>query len=158
MTSPTDQVGVAEMKNFHATAIVLGDRGVLIMGPSGGGKTSLALALVERASHRGEFARLVADDQVLVAEHGGRLVGRVPPTIAGLVELRGIGPRRAPYLSEIVIDLLILLVPEADAPRVAGGDQVRILDVRLPQLELPQHRADVAARAVEACLDAVGFR
>lgn len=61
-------------RNLHGTAVVLGDRGVLITGPSGSGKTTLALALVEACRVLGHFARLVSDDQVWVTESRGSLL------------------------------------------------------------------------------------
>ena len=106
--------------NIHATALVLGDRGVLITGPSGSGKTTLALTLIERCAAQQRFARLVGDDQLFVAARGGRLVASVPDTIAGLAEVHGLGPRPLPALANAVIDLVVRLVPERDAPRLAG--------------------------------------
>ena len=79
--------------NFHASAVVLGDRGIVIAGASGAGKTQLALALISHARSFGLFARLVADDQILLSAHDGRLVCAAPATIAGLVEVRGVGPQ-----------------------------------------------------------------
>lgn len=62
-----------------------GWRGVLIEGPSGAGKSDLALRAID------EGFRLVADDRVLVWESGGRLFGRAPDNLFGLIEARGIG-------------------------------------------------------------------
>ena len=64
MTAPT----------VHATAIVIGETGVLIRGRSGSGKSSLALALVARVRLAGGFAAFVADDRVALAPAGGRSV------------------------------------------------------------------------------------
>ena len=50
--------------NLHASAVVLGDRGIVIAGESGAGKTQLALELLSHARSFGLFARLVADDQI----------------------------------------------------------------------------------------------
>ncbi|WP_165359473.1 HPr kinase/phosphorylase [Lichenibacterium minor] len=98
--------------HLHASAAVLGERGVLIRGASGAGKTSLALALVEHARTRGAFARIVADDRTLVTRHGDRLVARPHPAVAGRVERRGIGIGIVPVDHEpaCVVALVVDLV------------------------------------------------
>ena len=74
---------------------MLGDRGIVIAGPSGAGKSQLALALIaDVAGDAGASRALVADDQVFLVAHDGRLACSAPPTIAGLVEVRGLGPAR----------------------------------------------------------------
>ena len=77
--------------NVHATAIVIGTTGLLFTGPSGSGKSAIALHCIEEARSRGLFAAMVSDDQVLVSEASGRLIARAPESIAGLAEVRGAG-------------------------------------------------------------------
>jgi serine kinase of HPr protein (carbohydrate metabolism regulator) len=125
--------------NRHATAIILGDRGVLLRGRSGAGKTTLALALLGMCRASGRFARLVADDQVLLAKLGGRLVCRAPESIAGLAEFRGIGPGRTAFEPKMVVDLVVNLVERDAAPRYSSGDDVVLEGCRVPCLELPKH-------------------
>lgn len=74
-------------------------RGVLIQGPSGSGKSDLALRALDAGF------RLVADDRVVVWESGGRVFGRAPSALSGLIEVRGQGVLRTPALalSEIVL-------------------------------------------------------
>ena len=60
-------------------------RAVLIAGPSGAGKSDLALRLIDRGF------TLVSDDQTIVKRDGDRLLASAPPTIAGKLEIRGIG-------------------------------------------------------------------
>ena len=96
--------------NIHGTAILAGDRGILIVGRSGAGKTTLALALIDFFSRNGLFSRLVADDQLLVAVREGGLVCRAPDSIAGLVEVPGIGPQSISSMGAAVIDLCVRLV------------------------------------------------
>ncbi len=76
---------------LHATAILVDEAGLLIRGPSGSGKSSLALALIGEAVRSGRFARFVADDAVLVEARSARLVARPHPRIAGKVERRRLG-------------------------------------------------------------------
>lgn len=70
---------------IHATVVAIGGRGVLIRGPSGSGKSDLALRLLDRG------AELVADDYALVWEEDGKLLARAPGTIFGKIEVRGVG-------------------------------------------------------------------
>lgn len=99
--------------DIHGVALVLGEDGLLIRGPAGAGKTSLALELIARARAQGVFGRLVADDRVLLRARGGRLIASPHPAIAGRFEMRGIGIVAAPHLPEAVIRLVVDLDPSA---------------------------------------------
>jgi len=77
--------------NIHATAIVIGTTGLLFTGPSGSGKSAIALHCIEEACGRGLFAAMVSDDQVLISKANGCLIARAPESIAGLAEMRGAG-------------------------------------------------------------------
>jgi serine kinase of HPr protein (carbohydrate metabolism regulator) len=125
--------------NHHATALVLGDRGVLIRGRAGAGKTTLALALVEMCRAKGRFARLVSDDQVLLEARGGRLVCRAPESIAGLAEYRGMGPGRVEFEPGMVVDLVVDLVERGSAPRYPERETVTVAGCEVPFLVLPEH-------------------
>ena len=120
--------------DIHASALAIGEHGILIRGPSGSGKTRLALALAAEAS-RDAFARLVADDRTLLSRHGGRIVARPHPAIAGLVERRGLGI--VTVLSEpacrvsLVVDLVETWPPRLPEPR--DGSTI-LVGVELPRL------------------------
>jgi serine kinase of HPr protein (carbohydrate metabolism regulator) len=144
--------------NLHATALVLGDRGVLITGPSGSGKTTLALTLIRESGARGQFARLVGDDQVFVESRGGRLVASCPETIAGLAEVFSTGPRSLPHLQSAVVDLVVKLAEAADAPRFSDPLTEPLEGVVLPRLDLPARNVAAASLAVAAWLGAPPFR
>jgi serine kinase of HPr protein (carbohydrate metabolism regulator) len=126
ITSPT----------IHASAVLIGARAVLIRGPSGSGKSGLALALLQAADQGTlRFARLVADDRAHVEPAHGRLLVRPAPALAGLIELRGIGVRRVPYEPVAVVGLVVDLTA-ADAARMptAGATEADIAGLRLPRL------------------------
>jgi HPr kinase/phosphorylase len=74
----------------HGTCVALKGRGVLLLGDSGAGKSDLALRLI----HDG--ARLVADDRVVLTMKQGKLIASAPTSIAGLIEVRGLGIVKLP--------------------------------------------------------------
>lgn len=102
-------------------------RGALIEGPSGSGKSDLAL----RAAEAG--FRLVADDRVVIWRSGGRLFGAAPGALSGLLESRGVGvlPEPAIPLAEIVLAVRCAPSPEA-VERLPAGETLDLLGARLP--------------------------
>lgn len=75
----------AEGMLAHGTAVSLDGRAVLIFGPSGSGKSELALRLIAYG------CTLVGDDRVLVHTHDNPITVAAPPRCAGKIEARGIG-------------------------------------------------------------------
>jgi HPr kinase/phosphorylase len=133
----------------HATALLVGPRAVLIRGRSGIGKSRLAYAIMGAASRRGRLARLLADDYVLVMASEGRLVARAPETIAGLLEIRGIGIVRVAHEPIGALGLVVDL--SSDGPlRMPEQDLAVLETVAVPRLAL---RGD-DPNAAEIVLDA----
>ena len=119
---------------IHATAVLVGARAVLIRGPSGSGKSRLALDLIAAASvGRLRFARLVGDDRVHLEKTGGRLLVRPAATLAGLIEQRGAGIRQLPYEPCAVVGLVVDLAAK-DAERLPQQSQIELEGVTLPRL------------------------
>jgi serine kinase of HPr protein (carbohydrate metabolism regulator) len=143
--------------NLHATAVVIGDRGVLIRGPSGSGKTTLALAMIAWFRGLGRFACLVADDQVLLSRREGRLLCAAPPSIEGLVEVRGATPRPVRHEPSAIIDLLVILAQEHAAPRFLEERWEEIGGCRVAVLVLAQRNAEGAFPAIAARLSLPPF-
>lgn len=133
---------------LHANCVILGEAGVLILGPSGSGKSSLARALVHAAGAAGDHAAHVADDRVLVSREHGRLVARPVRAIAGRMEVRGLGivtvSRPA---AAAVLRLVVGIVPEP-LPRhpEAAALRTEILAVALP------YRAVTLASGVDVAM------
>ena len=114
------------------------------MGLQGAANRGLALALIEAAqSGRLPFARLVADDRVHVEARHGRLLVRPAESLAGLIEVRGLGIRRLPYEPVAVVGLVVDL-GQPDAARLPSGNErtATVASVTLPRL------------AVASCADA----
>jgi serine kinase of HPr protein (carbohydrate metabolism regulator) len=131
------------MTVLHATTLArqVGGvwRGVLVRGPSGSGKSDLAL----RALHAGW--RLVSDDRTLVWMSGGALYGRAPETIAGLLEARGVG---VVPLCALTFAPIALVVDAAPGPveRMPEPADVAILEARVPRLLLELRQASALAK------------
>ena len=121
---------------IHATAVLAGARAVLIRGPAGSGKSSLALRLIQ-AADAGllPFARLVGDDRVRLWAAHGRLLVRPAAALAGLLEVRGLGIVRMRFESIAVVAAVIDLGDEA-TDRLPEPDRrtVRLEGIWLPRL------------------------
>ena len=123
-----------ESPTVHASAVLAGARAVLIRGPAGSGKSQLALALIAAAqTGRLRFARLVGDDRVHLEAAHQRLLVRPAATLAGLIEVRGLGIRRLDYEPVAVIGLIVDLAAP-DAERLPQQDDAALLGITLPRL------------------------
>jgi HPr kinase/phosphorylase len=111
---------------LHASAVVVGEAGILFRGRSGSGKSTLARQIVAEATRRGSFARLLADDRVRLFSEHGRIVARPHPSIAGKLEVRGIGIVAQEHVPAAVIRLCV----DCDAlplDRLPGRDQMYVI-------------------------------
>ncbi len=102
--------------NLHASCVALNGRGLLIIGPSGSGKSALALQLMASG------AKLVSDDRTDVTRSNDRLIGCSPAVLSGMIEARGV----------------VILHAEP----VAEAGLVLVVDLDREETErLPQHRS-----------------
>jgi len=112
---------------LHGSAVALNDRGLLITGDAGSGKTQLMVEMMALG------AGLVADDWVVIER--GRAVGLVmsaPGPIQGLVELRGIGLVRMPsFIDQAPLTCVVDLNRYA-AERLPHPDQRGLLGIQFP--------------------------
>ncbi len=123
---------------LHATAVVYGENGVVVLGASGAGKSALALALLSRARMTGQFGALIGDDRIWVRATGGRVVASGAPHMAGLIERRAAGVQTTPSEPVAVIRLVVELSnPNQSWPRwPAEPAQTHIEGIGLPRLAL----------------------
>ena len=138
--------------NLHGTALVIGDRGILVTGNSGAGKTTLALALITAAQAAGRFAALVSDDQLFATAQSGRLLCSAPPAIAGLIEVRGATPQPIRNQPNAIIDLVVRLVAETEAPRFSEDLNGVIEGCAVACLVLGERNVQGAAPAIQSWL------
>ena len=133
---------------IHASCVAIGGRGVLLAGHSGSGKSDLALRLIDRG------ARLVSDDYTVVRREGSALVASAPPTIAGRIEVRGVGIVDLPHDREARVALLVDL--DLEAERMPAQDTTRSLaGVEIPLIALPPRDASAPIK-VELALARFG--
>jgi serine kinase of HPr protein (carbohydrate metabolism regulator) len=136
-------------ETLHASTVAVDGRAVLIMGPSGAGKSDLALRLLDRGF------TLVSDDQTIVKRDGERLVATAPPTIAGKLEIRGIGIVDMERISDVPIALVVQLT--TDLQRLPDDSRERlILGVSVPLVSIDALTASAPSK-VALALDRMGL-
>jgi len=130
----------------HGTCIAHGERAVLLRGASGAGKSDLALrclhcSLPAEAGHRSFL--LVADDQLAISRsEDGRLIGRSPDSIAGRLEVRGVGIIRVPHVAAelcLIIDLVVADAVPRSPPSLPAT--VDCLGIEIPVVSLSPFEA-----------------
>jgi len=137
-------------ETIHASTVALDGRAVLISGPSGSGKSDLALRLLDRGF------TLVSDDQTIVKRDGDRLLATAPPTIAGKLEIRGIGIVDMDRLSDVPVALIVELTSEIE--RIPDDSRERlILGIRLPLISIDAMTASAPSK-VAIALDRLGLK
>ncbi|MFD0849144.1 HPr kinase/phosphorylase [Sphingosinicella xenopeptidilytica] len=124
------------MTRIHATAVSIGGKAVLLTGASGAGKSDLALRLIDRG------AVLVADDQVELTVREARLFASPPATIAGRIEVRGVGIVTKAFAENMPVALIVDLdavperLPEAQM-RVLSGVAVSLAALDPREISAP---------------------
>jgi HPr kinase/phosphorylase len=141
--------------SVHASAVVVGDCGVLIRGPSGAGKSRLAFDLI-LAGRAGQIATatLVGDDRVLLEAVQDRLMVRPVPELAGLIEIRGLGIRACDFVEQAWVGLMVDLSAE-DADRLPEPES---LVVNLHGIKIPRIPAGIGFSALPLVLAAFSTR
>lgn len=116
------------MTSVHATTLAINGHGIMLVGPSGAGKSDLALRLIDRG------ATLVSDDYTEVARDGDTLVASPPETIAGQMEIRGVGIVAVPFTPSTTVHMVVELGDEVERMpdarwRTIADQQVRAITI-----------------------------
>lgn len=145
----------AENPSIHATAVVAGDRGILIRGPSGWGKSRLALDLI-LAGQAGQIppTLLVGDDRVRLTVNGTRLIVAGVPELAGKIEIRGLGIRSVDFAEQAPVAVVVDL-DAADAERLPPPEALKTVISGLEILRIPVGRGYAALPLVLGFLTTV---
>lgn len=137
-------------ENLHASSVALDGRAVLICGPSGSGKSDLALRLLDRGF------TLVSDDRTIVRKDGARLIASAPPTIRGKLEIRGMGIFDMETVSDVPVALVVELT--SDIQRLPDDSRTRlILGTGVPLISVDALTASAPSK-VSLALDRLGLR
>ena len=124
---------------IQATAVAIEGRALILLGEPGAGKSSLALALIDRG------AQLIGDDGITITTDGGRLIASAPPNIAGKLEIRNVGIVDMPVVSA---PLCLALELCEDAPRYVETTQsYELAGMAIPLLKFRGGDAVQALRA-----------
>lgn len=131
---------------MHGTSVALGEDAALLRGPSGAGKSDLALRFITVFAEDG--ACLVSDDQTRLALKGGHVVVSAPDAIAGLLEVRGLGPVAMTARGGARLRLIVDLVAPADVPRLPPEPAPRetVLGRQVPLMRLAPFEASAAVK------------
>lgn len=136
-------------ETVHASTVAIDGRALLITGPSGSGKSDLALRLLDRGF------MLVSDDQTIVRREGDRLIASAPSNIAGKLEIRGIGIVDMDHAGDMPVALLVELI--SDIERMPDDRRERpILGISLPLISIDAMAASAPSK-VAVALDRMGL-
>jgi HPr kinase/phosphorylase len=137
----------------HATTVAIGDRAVLLRGPSGSGKSDLALRLIDAGG------RLVADDQSRLWREGDAILACAPEPIAGLIEARGVGILQVDSLLVARLALIADLVAPERVERLPNPSSETIFGLAIPLVVVAPFEASapVKLRLALAAITDGGF-
>lgn len=120
------------MNNIHATLVNYNDKGILLIGKSGLGKSDLALRLIFEKG-----AKLVADDRVTLSQNDNVLYGEAPDNIAGKIEVRGLGICELEYIKKSKIDLCVELCSSRDeVERLPQDEFINFLGISITKIKI----------------------
>jgi HPr kinase/phosphorylase len=142
----------------YGTCVALGPYAALLRGRSGSGKSDLALRFLALAPEGDLQPRLVADDQVwIVAQSDGSLIASPPETLAGKIEVRGVGIVSLPHRSTARLVLVADLVAAEEVPRMppAQPHQITIAKTTLNVVKLCPFELSAAIKLKLALLSVV---
>ncbi len=128
------------MATVHASCVAVDGRGVLLLGPPGSGKSDLALRLIDGG------AVLVADDRVGIRAVGGRLEASPPDTLAGRIEVRGLGILAVDWRPAATLELAVELLPDTRPARLPDPAEWRFGGIAIPLIRLAPFEPSAAAK------------
>jgi serine kinase of HPr protein (carbohydrate metabolism regulator) len=137
-------------ESFHASSVAIDGRAVLITGPSGSGKSDLALRLLDRGFN------LVSDDQTIVRRERERLLASAPPQIAGKLEVRGIGIVDVEIVENVPVALIVELMSDMERLPDDGRERT-ILGLQVPVVTIDAMTASAPSK-VALALDRLGLK
>lgn len=120
------------MSNIHASCVSWQDKGILLLGRSGRGKSDLCLRLISKYD-----AVLVADDRVDLNVSRETILASAPKILQGMLEVRGVGILQLPYVKQTELDLVVELVEDlSEIERLPEPQSWEYEGVKLPLIKL----------------------
>jgi serine kinase of HPr protein (carbohydrate metabolism regulator) len=137
-------------ENLHSSTVALDGRAVLISGPSGSGKSDLALRMLDRGF------TLVSDDRTIIRKQGGKLIASAPETIKGKLEVRGVGIVEMETVANVPLALVVELT--SDIQRMPDDSRERlILGAGIPLINVDALTASAPSK-VALALERLGLK
>jgi serine kinase of HPr protein (carbohydrate metabolism regulator) len=128
------------MDSFYGTAVAYYGCGVLIRGPSGSGKSDLALRLID------DGGILIADDQVLIKFVGKELHLSAPNSISGLIEVRGVGVLKIKHVSGVPLSLIVDINTKEQLQRLPAIKKEVINDIHISVIRINAFESSAIAK------------
>ena len=140
---------------FHATALVYGESGLLLLGPSGSGKSALALALLALGKRSRVFAALIGDDRAYLRSCHGRLIVSGASQTAGLIERRAIGLLTVAHEPSAIVRLTVELSGrDRNWPRMPGAESISLVGITVPLVRINSNESAAdQSLAVADCVE-----
>ena len=137
-------------ENLHASCVALGGRAVMITGPSGSGKSDLALRLLDRGF------TLVSDDRTVVRKQGAAIVASAPATISGKLEVRGVGIVEMENVQNVPVALMVELAGDIQRLPDDGSERL-VMGAAIPMIRVDAMTASAPSK-VALALDRLGLK
>ncbi len=137
---------------LHATCVAIDGRGIVLRGPSGSGKSDLALRLIDEPGYGlgGELLRgeLIGDDQIILTRRDSSLIASPPNRLAGLLEIRGTGIIGCPHVTEAAVELVVDLYQKDTIERFPDDQHMvfEALGISVRRIAVDAHLPSAAAR------------
>ena len=137
-------------ENLHASTVARDGRAVLISGPSGSGKSDLALRMLDRGF------TLVSDDRTIIRKEGERLLASAPGTIKGKLEIRGVGIVEMESTDNVPVAMVVELRSDIERFPDDGLERL-ILGTAIPLVSVDATTASAPSK-VAVALDRLGLK
>lgn len=128
------------MSLHHASCVEFEGKGIVIFGPSGSGKSDLALRLIDAGG------KLVSDDYVEIVSDGDILYAHPAPNIAGMIEVRGVGLIKLAYKKSSILVLALDLVSVEKIDRLPTPKMFNENGVEIPLYAFDAFSASAIAK------------
>jgi len=133
-------MGSQTFEKIHATCVEVDGLGILLRGPSGSGKSDLALRLMDDGAH------LIADDYTDLTAQNNRLIATAPHSIKNLIEVRGVGVLKIAAAVQADVGAIIDLVTPEQIDRLPEDEEITMLGLPLLRFKLTPFEASAPAK------------